>query len=63
MTDYMDSLLPELDGYRVTTGGGIWRLGAWGGQNGTLWPPYATVTKATDAASDHAAIYADLTLT
>ena len=48
--------------FKKVTGGGIWRLGAWGGVNGTLWPHYDTVTKATDAASDHAAIYADVAL-
>jgi endonuclease/exonuclease/phosphatase family metal-dependent hydrolase len=49
--------------YAKTTGGGIYRMGAWGGVNGTLWPHYDTLTKATDAASDHAAIYADVRLT
>jgi hypothetical protein len=47
---------------RTTRRCGIWRKGAWGGTNGTLWPHYDTVGKATDAASDHAAIYADVTL-
>ena len=54
-------LSPEL--FVKATGGGIWRLGTWGGKNGTLWPHYGTVTTATDTASDHAAIYADLTPT
>lgn len=45
------------------TGGGIFRRGAWGGKNGTLWPHYDTLASAVDAASDHCAIYADLTLT
>ena len=58
--DYL-LLSPAL--FKKATGGGIWRLGAWGGVNGTLWPHYDTVTKATDAASDHAAIYADVSLT
>jgi endonuclease/exonuclease/phosphatase family metal-dependent hydrolase len=58
--DYL-LLSPAL--FKKATGGGIWRLGAWGGVNGTLWPHYDTVTKATDAASDHAAIYADVALT
>ena len=57
--DYL-LLSPAL--FKKATGGGIWRLGAWGGVNGTLWPHYDTVTKATDAASDHAAIYADVSL-
>lgn len=49
--------------YAKAQGGGIWRKGAWGGVNGTLWPRYDTVTKSTDAASDHAAVYADVRLT
>ncbi len=47
----------------ITTDGGTFRTGGWGGKNGTLWPHYDTITKVTDAASDHAAIYADLSLT
>jgi endonuclease/exonuclease/phosphatase family metal-dependent hydrolase len=49
--------------FSKVTGGGIHRLGACGGKNGTLWPHYDTLTKVTDAASDHSAIYADLRLT
>ena len=44
------------------TGGGVFRLGVWGGKNGTLFPHYATMTKPIHAASDHAAIYADINL-
>jgi hypothetical protein len=35
----------------------------WGGKNGTLFPHYATVTNEQQAASDHAALYADINLT
>ncbi|MET1004854.1 MAG: endonuclease/exonuclease/phosphatase family protein, partial [Propionibacteriaceae bacterium] len=49
--------------FAKVTGGGIFRMGAWGGKNGTLWPHYDTLTRAVDAASDHSAIYADLSLT
>ncbi|MDQ1669235.1 MAG: hypothetical protein QOE40_1296, partial [Actinomycetota bacterium] len=49
--------------FAKVTGGGIFRMGAWGGKNDSLWPHYDTVTKATDAASDHAAMYADIRLT
>ncbi len=42
------------------TGGRIFRTGVWGGKNGTLWPHYPKMTAAVHAASDHAAIYADL---
>ena len=48
--------------YAKVTGGGIHRLGAWGGKNGTLWPHYDTLARAIDAASDHCAIYADIRL-
>jgi hypothetical protein len=41
-------------------GGAIFRKGVWGRKNGTLFPHYPTMTRATEAASDHAAIYADL---
>ena len=42
--------------------GGVFRLGVWGGTHGTLFPHYASMTKAIHAASDHAAIYADINL-
>ena len=48
--------------FAKATGGGIYRMGAWGGAHGTLWVHYDTLTKATDAASDHAALYADVNL-
>ena len=45
----------------VTTGG-IWRKGVWGGMHGTLFPHYGEMTRPIHAASDHAAIWADLDL-
>jgi len=48
--------------FAAAIGGGISRLGVWGGRRGTLWPIYDTMTKAVHAGSDHAAIYADLNL-
>lgn len=42
---------------------GVVRKGVWGGVNGTLFPHYAEMTKAIHAASDHAALWADLDLT
>ena len=59
---HIDYILLSPALYAKTTGGGIWRLGAWVGAKGTLWPHDDTLTKATDAASDHAALYADVTL-
>ena len=46
---------------RVVTGG-IWRKGVWGGTNGTLFPHYEEIEKEAHAASDHAAIWADVDL-
>jgi endonuclease/exonuclease/phosphatase family metal-dependent hydrolase len=62
-SQHIDYVLLSPSLFAKATGGGVWRNGAWGGTNGTLWPHYDTVTKATDAASDHAAIYADINLT
>jgi endonuclease/exonuclease/phosphatase family metal-dependent hydrolase len=46
---------------RVVTGG-VWRKGVWGGTNGTLFPHYEEMEKPEHAASDHAAIWADINL-
>jgi endonuclease/exonuclease/phosphatase family metal-dependent hydrolase len=46
---------------RVTTGG-VFRKGVWGGVHGTLFPHYDEMTKPVHAASDHAAIWADIEL-
>jgi endonuclease/exonuclease/phosphatase family metal-dependent hydrolase len=51
-------LSPEL--FAKVSGGAIFRKGVWGGKNGTLFPHYPTMTQAVEAASDHAAIYADI---
>ena len=48
--------------FACVTAGGVWRKGVWGGKNGTLFPHYPEMTKAVHAASDHAAIWADLDL-
>jgi endonuclease/exonuclease/phosphatase family metal-dependent hydrolase len=42
------------------TGGGFFRKGVWGGVNGTLFPHYETMLNETHAASDHAAVFADI---
>ncbi|HEY0117219.1 MAG TPA: endonuclease/exonuclease/phosphatase family protein [Cellulomonas sp.] len=57
--DYL-LLSPHLFGQVV--GGAIFRKGVWGGVNGTLFPHYDTMTSPVHAASDHAALYADLDL-
>jgi endonuclease/exonuclease/phosphatase family metal-dependent hydrolase len=43
-----------------TSAGGINRLGVWGGTNGTLFPHFPEITREVEAASDHAAIWADI---
>jgi len=50
-------LSPEL--FAKTTAGGIFRMGVWGGTHGTLFPHYPEMTKLSEAASDHAAIWAE----
>jgi endonuclease/exonuclease/phosphatase family metal-dependent hydrolase len=44
------------------TNGGVERRGVWGGTNGTLFPHFVEITRAIEAASDHAAIFADINL-
>lgn len=48
--------------FAAARGGGIFRLGVWGGRNGTLFPHYPEITKSVEAASDHAAIWAEIEL-
>lgn len=57
--DYL-LLSPAL--FALVTAGGIFRKGVWGGVNGTLFPHYAEMTKPFHAASDHAAIWADIAI-
>jgi endonuclease/exonuclease/phosphatase family metal-dependent hydrolase len=51
---------PEL--FAKAQRGGIFRKGTWGGKNGDLWEHYPEMQKAANAASDHAAIWADIDL-
>lgn len=44
------------------TAAGVERRGVWGGVNGTLFPHFPEITKAIEAASDHAAVWADINL-
>jgi endonuclease/exonuclease/phosphatase family metal-dependent hydrolase len=46
--------------FNRVTAGGIERRGVWGGVNGTLFPHFPEITQAVEAASDHAAIFADV---
>jgi endonuclease/exonuclease/phosphatase family metal-dependent hydrolase len=56
----IDYILLSPDLFEKATAGGIFRLGVWGGTNGTLFPHFPEITKEIEAASDHAAIWADL---
>ncbi|HEY0076855.1 MAG TPA: endonuclease/exonuclease/phosphatase family protein [Abditibacteriaceae bacterium] len=58
--DKIDYILLSPELFARMTNGGIERRGVWGGKNGTLFPHYAEMTKDIHAASDHAAIWADL---
>jgi Endonuclease/Exonuclease/phosphatase family len=44
------------------TAAGIFRKGVWGGVHGTLFPHFETIEAEHQAASDHAALYVDITL-
>jgi endonuclease/exonuclease/phosphatase family metal-dependent hydrolase len=44
------------------TGGAIFRTGVWAGKNGDIFPHYPTMTSPVHAASDHAALYADINI-
>jgi endonuclease/exonuclease/phosphatase family metal-dependent hydrolase len=48
--------------FAKATGGGIFRRGVWGGVKGDLWAHYPEMERAEHAASDHAAIWADIAL-
>jgi endonuclease/exonuclease/phosphatase family metal-dependent hydrolase len=48
--------------FQKVTGGEIFRMGVWGGKNGTLFPHFPEITKLAEAASDHAAITAEFDL-
>lgn len=48
--------------FERVSAGGVFRKGVWGGVNGTLFPHYEEMTKSIHAASDHAAIWADINL-
>lgn len=57
----IDYLLLSPDLYQRVSGGGVWRKGVWGGKNGTLFPHYDEMTAPVHGASDHAAVWADIT--
>lgn len=48
--------------FNLVSGGAVFRTGVWGGKNGDLFPHYPTMKSAVHAASDHAALYADISI-
>lgn len=59
-SDKIDYILLSPALFDKATAGGIFRKGVWGGKNGKLFPHYPEITKQAEAASDHAAIWAEL---
>ena len=59
-TDKIDYILMSPKLFERMSQGGIWRRGVWGGKNGTLWPIYPEIADASQASSDHAAIWCDI---
>lgn len=57
--DYL-LLSPAL--FSAVTAAGVFRKGVWGGKHGDLWEVYPEMTKAAEAASDHAALWAELSI-
>ena len=60
--DKIDYILLSPALFERVTSGGVWRKGVWGGKHGTLFPHYDEMKKPVHAASDHAAIWADIAL-
>jgi hypothetical protein len=56
----IDYILMSPDLFARVQAGGIFRKGVWGGTNGTLWDHYSEMKKLSDAASNHAAIWAEI---
>lgn len=58
----IDYLLLSPTLFARATSAGIFRKGVWGGVNGTLFPHFDTIEADHEAASDHAAIYVEISL-
>jgi endonuclease/exonuclease/phosphatase family metal-dependent hydrolase len=56
----IDYILLSPDLFARVTNAGVERRGVWGGTNGTLFPHFPEITRPIEAASDHAAVFADL---
>jgi endonuclease/exonuclease/phosphatase family metal-dependent hydrolase len=58
--DKIDYILLSPALFKRVLGGGIFRDGVWGGTDGKLFPHFPEITKPSEAASDHAAIWCEL---
>jgi hypothetical protein len=58
--DKIDYILLSPSLFERVRKGGIFRKGVWGGKRGTLWEHYPQITNPNQAASDHAAIWAEI---
>lgn len=60
--DKLDYILLSPDLYPRLTAGGYWRKGVWGPNKTPAWEIYPEMKSSYDAASDHAAVWCDLTV-
>ena len=60
--DKIDFILLSPELFAKVRAAGVERRGVWGGKNGDRWPILPSITRKVEAASDHAAIWADLDL-
>ena len=56
----IDYILLSPDLFANVTKGKYWRMGVWGGVNGTLFPHYPEMENQAHAASDHVAVIAEI---
>jgi len=61
LSEKFDYILLSPALFALVTGGGVFRRGAWG-KTGKRWPIYPSMTKEVQAASDHCAVFVDLSL-
>ena len=59
-SDKIDYILLSPALFATVRQGGVFRMGVWGGKNGTLWPHFPELKSDKDAASDHAALWVEL---
>lgn len=61
-SDKIDYLLLSPALYDRVQAGGVWRKGVWAGAKGDIFPHYPEIETPAQAASDHAALWAELDL-